>query len=98
GVGVEGRRWERGRVAAVEPGRGVNEEREARRVTFRETVFAEALDLAEAALSEVARIVSRHHSFDHLGLERADGAGALEGRHGAAQLVDFARREAAGDD
>src|SRR6266550_7807957 len=86
------------RIAAFEPGRSINEQREARGVTFRETVFAETLDLAEAALGEVTRIIPRHHSFDHLALEHADGAGALEGRHRAAQLVGFARREAARHD
>ena len=98
GLRVEQRRREHVRIAALEPGRGIDQQREARGVAFREAVFAEAFDLAEAALGEVARIASRHHALDHLGLERADGAGALEGRHGAAQLVGFARREAAGDD
>ncbi len=98
GLRIEQRRREHVRITALEPGRSVNEQRKARRVTFRKAVFAEPLDLAEAALGEVTRIVSRHHSFDHLGLELADGAGALEGRHGPAQLVGFARREAAGDD
>ena len=95
---VEQGRGEHVRITALEPGRGIDEQREARGMAFREAVFAEALDLAEAALGEVARIVPCDHAFDHLGLERADGAGALEGRHGAAQLVGLARREAAGDD
>ena len=98
GLRVEQRGREHVRIAALEPGRGIDQQREARGMAFREAVFAEALDLAEAALGELARIVARDHAFDHLGLERADGAGALEGRHGAAQLVGLARREAAGDD
>ena len=95
---VEQRSREDVRIAALQPGRGVNQEREACGVAFREAVFAEALDLAETALGEIARIVSCDHSLDHLDPEIADGAGALEGRHGAAQLVRFARRETAGDD
>src|SRR5271166_6844214 len=51
------------RITALEPGRGIDKEREARGVAFRKTVFAEALDLAEAAFGEVARIVSRDHSL-----------------------------------
>ena len=98
GLRIEQRRREHVRVAALEPRRSVDEQREARRVTFRKAVFAESLDLAEAALGEIARVIPRHHPFDHLGLEHADGAGALEGCHGAAQLVGFPRREAAGDD
>src|SRR5260370_1050715 len=86
GLGIEQRRREHVRVAALEPGRRVNEEREARRVAFREAVFAEALDLAEAALGEVARIVFRHHSFDHLGLDRANRPGALDVPPGAPPL------------
>ncbi len=67
-------------------------------MAFRETVFAEALDLLEAALGEVALVAVGQHAVDHLALEGADGADALEGRHGAAQLVGFRRREAGGDD
>jgi hypothetical protein len=85
-------------IATLQPGGGVNQEREARGVAFREAVFAEALDLAEAALGEIARIVFCHHAFDHLDLESPDGAGALEGRHGAAQLIGLAGCETAGDD
>src|SRR5262249_33240144 len=98
GLRVEQRRREGVRVAALQPGRGVDQQREARGMACREAVFAETLDLAEAALGEVARIIARHHAFDHLGLEHADGAGAFEGRHGAPQLVGLARREATGDD
>ena len=53
---VEQRSREDVRIAALEPGRGIDQEREARGVAFREAVFAEALDLLEAALGEIARI------------------------------------------
>ena len=39
-------------VMALDPGRGVDEQGEARRVAFGKAVFAEALDLVEAALGE----------------------------------------------
>src|SRR6516164_1067129 len=35
------------RIPAFEPGRGVDQERKARRMAFRKAVFAEALDLTE---------------------------------------------------
>ena len=57
-------------------------------------VGAEALDLAKAALGEVAIVAARHHPLDHLVMQRADGADALEGRHGAAQPVGLGGGEA----
>ena len=56
-------------------------------MAFRKAVFAETLDLLEAALREFALVAIGQHAVDHLALESADGADALEGRHGAAQLV-----------
>ncbi len=67
-------------------------------MAFREAVFAEALDLAEAALGEVALVAARSHAFDHLVLERADGADAAEGSHGPAQSIRLGRRKSGGDD
>ena len=93
GLGVQHGGAEDVGVVALHPGGGVDEEREARRVAFRKAVFAKALDLAEAALGEAPLVAARDHALDHLGLEQADGADALEGRHGAAQAVRFARLE-----
>ena len=56
-------------------------------MAFRKAIAAEALDLLEAALGEVALIAARHHALDHHGLELVDGADIAEGRHGAAQAV-----------
>ena len=50
--------------------------------------LAKALDLAETAFGELPRIAFRRHAGNHLVAEAADQAGALEGRHGAAQLID----------
>src|SRR6476660_4942334 len=66
------------RVAAFQPGRSIDEERKACRMTFRKAVFAEALDLAKAAFGELAWIISCDHSLDHLRLEHADGTAAFE--------------------
>ena len=54
---VQQRAGERRRIAPLQPARHVDQMREARRVAFREAIFAEALDLVEAALSEL-RIVA----------------------------------------
>src|SRR5947209_11039482 len=41
-------------ITALEPGRGIDEEREACGVAFRKSVFTETFNLAETALGEVA--------------------------------------------
>ena len=63
-------------------------------MAFREAVIAEALDLVETALREVALIAARNHALDEFRLERMDGADALEGRHGAAETVGLPGLEA----
>ena len=67
-------------------------------MAFGKAVFAEALDLLEAAFGEFLVVAIGQHAVDHLLAVVADRAGALEGRHGAPQLVGDARLEAAGDD
>ena len=57
-------------------------------------VAAEALELREGALGEVGLVAARDHAADQLVAKRADPAGELEGRHGAAQLVGLAGGEA----
>ena len=98
GLAVEDGAGEDVRVEAFEPGRDIDQQREARRVALGEAVFAEALDLLEAALGEVLLVVALDHAGDELVAEGADGAHPAEGRHGAAQPVGFRGREAAGDD
>ncbi len=95
---IEQRRGEHVGIAAFQPGRGIDQQRKTRGMAFRKTVFAETLDLAEAALGEIALITFRRHAIDHSPAKCADRAGALEGRHRAAQLVRLGRREAARHD
>ena len=98
-LGVEQGRAEDVGMVAFHPARGVGDLGEAGRVALGKAVAAEALDLLEGALGEIAR-----HSrcatmpFDHLVVEAADSAGRLEGRHRAAQRVGLGRREAGADD
>ena len=58
-LAVEQRRREHVRVTAFHPGRGIDEDREARGMAFRKAVIAEALDLLEAALGEIALVAAR---------------------------------------
>ena len=78
---------------AFDPGRDVDQEREARRVRFRKAVFAEALDLLEATLGEILRIAVGDHAADEFVAEIADLAGAAEGRHRAAQAIRLGAAE-----
>ena len=82
------------RIVALDPGRDIDEEREARRVALGEAVLAEALDLAEAALGELALVAVADHAGDELLAEGVDGADVAEGGHGAAQPVGLVGREA----
>ncbi len=80
-------------MPAFEPGGGVGDQGERRRMAFREAVGSEAFQLAEGLLRELGRIAPLDHPSDQLVLEVADPAGEFEGRHGAAQLIGFRRRE-----
>src|SRR5215468_11762693 len=85
-------------ITAFDPGGGVDEDREACRMAFGKAVFAETLDLTEAAFRKLALVVARDHPLDELVAKAIDRAHALERRHRAPQLVRLLRREAGGDD
>ena len=91
GLTVQQRAGEDRRIAAFHPGRDVDQKGEAGGVAFRKAIGAETLDLLEAAFGEIALIAARHHAADQLFAELVDIAAALEGRHGAAQLVGLFR-------
>ena len=97
-LGVQEGGGEDVRIMAFQPAGGVDQQREGGGVAFGKAVFAEALDLLEAALGEVALVAARDHALDHLLLEGVDGADPPEGRHGAAQPVGLVGREARRDD
>src|SRR5215207_7305524 len=61
--------------------------REAGGVAFGETIFAEALDLVEAALCKIRIVAALDHPPDHLVLKHLDIPARTEGRHRLAQLV-----------
>ena len=65
-------------------------------MAFGKTVFAEPLDLVEAAPGEVFGVTALDHAAHHLFLQPADGAAAAEGGHGLAQLVELAGGEFGG--
>ena len=70
-LGVEDGGAEHVGVVALEPGRDVDQEREAGGVALGEAVIAEALDLLEAGLGEVAVVAARDHALDQLGAKRS---------------------------
>ena len=98
-LGVEQGRAEDLRMIMLHPGRGVGDLGEARGVAFGKAVAAEALDLLEGALGEIAAhsrcaimpliILSRKWLTPPVDLER---------RHRAAQRIGLGRREAGADD
>ena len=65
-------------------------------MALREAVGAETFELLEGAFGEIPRVAVGDHALDQAVVEAVDAAGELEGRHGAAQLVGFRRREAGG--
>ena len=83
-------------IVVFHPGRDVDQDREARGMALGKAVLAEALDLLEAALGELALVVVADHAVDEVVLELVDRAGPAERRHGAAQLVGLGRLEARG--
>ena len=79
------------RIVALEPGRDVDQQREAGGVALGEAVVAEALNLAEAGLGEGTIIVAGDHALGQHSRGAFDLAGAAEGGHGAAQAVRLGR-------
>ena len=67
-------------------------------MAFGEAVFAEALDLLEAAICEIRVVAARDHAVDEFFLKGRDRAAAAEGGHGTAQAIGFGRGEAGGND
>jgi hypothetical protein len=86
-LAVQERGREHIRVVAFQPARDVDEVGKARRVALGKSVFAKTLDLGKAARRKGHVITPHDHPVDELLVEELDRADALEGRHGAAQLV-----------
>ncbi len=97
-LAVEERAAEGGGLVPLEPGRDVDQQREARGMRFREAVLAEAEDLLEHLPREALVVAARAHALDQALLERAERALAPPGRHRAPQAVGLAGRETRGHD
>src|SRR5262249_57859764 len=78
GLAVEDRRAEDVGVVPLDPGGHIDQQREAGRVALGEAVFAEALDLIEAAFAERAVIAVLDHASDEFLAEGVDRAGVAE--------------------
>src|SRR3981189_2748609 len=74
GLAVDEGRRKNIRIVAFDPGRGIDQDRKACRVTFRKAVFAKAFDLAETARGEIRWIAAPGHAVDEFGAEAVDGA------------------------
>ena len=96
-LAVEQRGAERRRVMAFDPGRDIDEQREACRVRFRKAVLAEAQDLAGRSPRRTPRYSRCAHPALQPFLELLQAAGALPRRHRAPQPVGLARREVGRD-
>ena len=89
-LGIEQRRGEGRRMMAFDPGRDIDQQREAGGMAFGKAVFAEAFDLLEAGFGEIPVIAARRSCRStNLSSKVADGADMAEGRHGAAQSIGF---------
>ncbi|MDR9160943.1 hypothetical protein FEP45_06023 [Burkholderia multivorans] len=97
-LAVQQRGNEDRRFVAFEPAARVREFREARRVALGKAVFAEALDLLEDLLGELARVSALEHPVDDLVVIFAEIALALPCGHRAPQRIGLVRREARRDD
>ena len=85
------------RVMAFQPGRGIDQMREARRMAFGKTIAAKAFDLRKDTLRQILRIAAPRHARHQLVLVARHQTLLTESCHGAAQLIGFFRREAGGD-
>ena len=89
-LGIEHRRAEDVGIEGLEPAGGIDEQREGSGVTLGKAVFAETLDLLEAAFGKLLRIALGDHAGDHPVAVLMNGSVAPERRHGAAQPVGLA--------
>src|SRR5437899_9702588 len=80
-------------MIALDPGRAVGDQREARRVRLRKAVFPEAADLLVDTLGEFPGVVSFQHSVYQRLAKALDTPVAPPGSHGAAQLVGLSWRK-----
>jgi len=78
---------------AFEPGRYINEQRKARRVRFRKSVFAKTLYLVEYLPCETFAITALRHAMYQPVFERSETAAAAPCGHRPAQLIRFAGTE-----
>ena len=97
GLAVQQRTGKGRRVVAFQPGRGIDQMREARRMAFGKTIAAKAFDLRKDTLRQILRIAAPRHARHQLFLVARHQTLLTESCHGAAQLIGFFRREAGSD-
>ena len=97
GLRVEQRTGEDRLMVLLQPGRDIDQPREAGGVAFGKAIAAEALDLGKAALGEGPVVAPGQHPRHEPVAKGADGAHALKGGEAAAQPVGLGGGEAGGD-
>ena len=98
-LAVDERRGKGGRMVPLQPRRDVHQQGEAGGMRFGKAVFAEPLDLLEAALGELAGVAAVDHAAHQAPPEPVDlVALALPGGHGPAKLIGLVGGEAGGHD
>ena len=97
-LAVEQRAGEYVRITALEPGRGVHQDGEARRMALGEAVLPEPFDLPPALLGELRRAAPGRQPFEEAAAKPGQGADSPKSRHRPAQAVRFRRREPRSDD
>ncbi len=90
---VEQGRGERRGIMAFQPARDIDQQGKARGMAFGKAVFAETLDLVEAAMRKFGIVAARDHVADHQILMRVDHPARSKSRHGLAQLIGLCGRK-----
>ncbi len=97
-LAVDQRRTERRRLVVLQPGRHVDQQREATPNAIPGSRTRRSPGSARRPAGERFRVAARAHAFDQARLELSSAPRRRHAAMDAAQLVGFARREARGDD
>ena len=98
GLGIEQGAAEDLRMMALQPGRGIDKERKAGGVAFREPVAGKALKLFETAFRERGVIAILKAPCHEAFMKSFDRSGPTEAAERAAELIGFAGGKACRDD
>ena len=98
GLGIQQRTGKNARMVALDPGTGIDQERERGGVTFGKPVRPEPFDLGKTAIGKVFVITIVQHALQKALAEIADIAVAPEGGQRPAQAIRLLRGEPRAND